>query len=336
MEFQWPTMLWLLLLVPLLLAAYIWSQRRRQRYALRYASLSLVKEALGKGPGIRRHIPPALFLLALAVMVVGLARPQAVVVLPKQEGTVMLSIDVSGSMQADDLQPTRMEAAKAAARSFVQKQPAGVRIGVVSFTDNAFIVQAPTVDREPVLAAINRLQPQRGTAVGRGLLSALDAIFEQNLSGALDVGPGTRVTPAPTPAPLPRGEYAPAIVVLLTDGESNTGPDPVEIAKQAALRGVRVYTVGVGSAEGTILRIQGRSVRTKLDEASLKKIADLTDGQYYNASNEGDLKTIYDNLGSQTVFRTEKSEVTYLLTGAAIVISVLAGALSLLWFSRLP
>lgn len=336
MEFQWPNMLWLLLLVPLLLAAYIWTQRRRQRYALRYASLSLVKEALDKGPGIRRHIPPTLFLIALAVMVIGLARPQAVIILPKQEGTVVLSIDVSGSMQADDLQPTRMEAAKTAARSFVLKQPQGVRIGVVSFTDNAFIVQAPTTDRDPVLAAINRLQPQRGTAVGRGLLSALDAIFEQNLSGSLDVGPNSRVTPAPTPTPLPRGEYAPAIVVLLTDGESNTGPDPVEIAKQAALRGVRVFTVGVGSAEGTILRIQGRSVRTRLDESSLKKIADLTDGQYYNASNEGDLKTIYDNLGSRTVLRTEKTEVTYLLTGAAIVVSLLAGTLSLLWFSRLP
>jgi Ca-activated chloride channel homolog len=336
MEFQWPTMLWLLLLVPLLLAAYIWSQRRRQRYALRYASLSLIKEALGKGPGIRRHIPPALFLTALAVMIVGLARPQAVIILPKQEGTVVLVIDVSGSMQADDLQPSRMEAAKAAARSFVEKQPQGVRIGVVSFTDNAFIVQAPTTDREPVLAAINRLQPQRGTAVGRGLLSALDAIFEQNLSGALDVGPNSRVTPAPTPTPLPRGEYAPAIVVLLTDGESNTGPDPVEIAKQAALRGVRVFTVGVGSSEGTVLRIQGRSVRTRLDEASLKKIADLTDGQYFNASNEGDLKSIYDNLGSRTVLRTEKTEITYLLTGAAIVVSLMAGMLSLLWFSRLP
>jgi len=336
MEFQWPNMLWFLLLVPLLLAAYIWSQRRRQRYALRYASLSLVKEALGKGPGIRRHIPPALFLIALAVMIVGLARPAAVVILPHQEGTVVLVIDVSGSMQADDLQPTRMEAAKAAARSFVEKQPQGVRIGVVSFTDNAFIVQAPTIDREPVLAAINRLQPQRGTAVGRGLLSALDAIFEQNLSGALDVGPNTRVTPAPTPAPLPKGQYAPAIVVLLTDGESNTGPDPVEIAKQAALRGVRVFTVGVGSAEGTILRIQGRSVRTRLDEVSLKKIADLTDGQYYNASSEGDLKTIYDNLGSQTVLRTEKTEITYMFTGAAIIVSLMAGMLSLLWFSRLP
>jgi Ca-activated chloride channel family protein len=336
MDFQWPNMLWLLLLVPLLLAAYIWAQRRRQRYALRFASLSLIKEALGKGPGIRRHIPPALFLIALSVMIVALARPEAVIVLPKQEGTVVLVIDVSGSMQADDLQPTRMEAAKAAARSFVEKQPQGVRIAVVSFTDNAFIVQAPTTDREPVLGAINRLQPQRGTAVGRGLLSALDAIFEQNLSGFLDVGPNARVTPAPTPTPLPRGEYAPAIVVLLTDGESNTGPDPVEIAKQAALRGVRVFTVGVGSSEGTVLHIQGRSVRTRLDEASLKKIADLTDGQYFNASNEGDLKNIYDNLGSRTVLRTEKSEITYLLTGGAIIMSLFAGILSLLWFNRLP
>src|SRR5712692_4000952 len=208
--FLWPDMFWWLLLIPLLILAYLWTQRRRHQYAVRYASLSLVKEALGKDPGIRRHIPPALFLLALAVMVVGLARPQAVITVPKTEGTVILSIDVSGSMLADDLKPTRMEAAKDAARTFVQKQPQGVRLGVVSFTDNAFIVQAPTTDRDTVIAAINRLQPQRGTAIGRGLSSALDAIFETNLSSVIDAPPNARVTPAPTPTPLPRGEYAPA------------------------------------------------------------------------------------------------------------------------------
>ncbi|MDE3089291.1 MAG: VWA domain-containing protein, partial [Chloroflexota bacterium] len=177
MVFQWPFMLWLLLLIPLLIVAYLIAQRRRQKYALRFASLSLVKDALGRGPGIRRHIPPALFLLALTVMVVALARPIAIVTLPSQEGTVILTIDVSGSMQADDLKPSRMEAAKAAARAFVDKQPTGVRIGVVSFSDNASIVQAPTDDKTAVLAAINRLQPQRATAIGRGLLTSVDAIF---------------------------------------------------------------------------------------------------------------------------------------------------------------
>ncbi len=329
-------MFWWLLLIPLLVLAYIWAQRRRHKYAVRYASLSLVKEALGKGPGIRRHIPPALFLLALAVMIVGLARPQAVVTLPKHEGTIILTIDVSGSMQADDVKPSRMEAAKDAARAFVQKQPQGVRLAVVSFTDNAFVVQAPTTDRDTVIAAINRLQPQRGTAIGRGLLTSLDAIFETNLSSTIDAPPNARTTPVATPTPLPQGEYAPAIIILLTDGESNVGPEPVEVAREAAKRRVRVYTIGVGTAEGTILRIQGRSVRTRIDEAGLKRIAELTDGDYYNATNENDLHTIYDKLGSQTVLRTEKTEITVFFTGAAIAVSLLAGILSLLWFNRLP
>ncbi len=176
-------MLWLLLLIPALVVAYILAQRRRQRYALRYASLSLVKEALGRGPGIRRHIPPALFLMGLAVMLVALARPVSVVTLPAQEGTVILTMDVSGSMRADDLKPSRLDASKSAARAFVENEPPGVRIGVVSFSDNAFVVQAPTDDKEAVLAAINRLTPQRGTAVGRGLLTSLDAISKRSASG---------------------------------------------------------------------------------------------------------------------------------------------------------
>ncbi len=333
--FLWPSMLWFLLLIPLLLAAYVWAQRRRRKYAVRYASLSLIKEAIGRGPGIRRHIPPALFLIALAVMIVALARPEAVIVLPKQEGTVILTIDVSGSMLADDLQPNRMEAAKLAARTFVERQPQGVRIGVVSYSDNAAIVQAPTTDRDPVLGAINRLNPQRGTAIGRGLLTSLDAIFENT---HLDVGPTplARQTPLPTPTPLPRGEYAPAIIVLMTDGENNQGPEPVDVAKEAVQRGVRVYTVGVGSPEGTILRIQGRAVRTRLDETTLKRVAEMTDGVYYNAANENDLRAIYENLGTHTVMRTEKTEISAIFTGVAIIISLTAGLLSLLWFNRLP
>lgn len=331
--FMWPEMLWLLLLVPLLVLAYVWAQRRRVKYAVRFASLSLVRDAMGKGPGWRRHVPPALFLGALTLMLIGLARPQAVVILPKQEGTVILTIDVSGSMMADDLKPTRMEAAKDAARNFVQKQPNGVRMAVVSFTDNAFIIQAPTTDRDAVIAAINRLQPQRGTAIGRGILTSLDAIFETNNA---DLPPNASGTALPTPTPLPKGQYAPAIVVLLTDGESNVGPDPVDSAKEAALRGVRIYTIGIGTAEGTILRIQGRAVRTRLDEAGLKRVADLTDGDYYNAQTEGDLQRIYGNLGKTTILSTEKTEVTYLFTGVAIGFALIAGALSLLWFNRLP
>ncbi len=339
MDFLWPYMLWLLLLVPVLIAAYLWAQRRRQRYALRYASLSLVKEALGKGPGFRRHIPPILFLLGLAVMIVALARPEAVVRVPSEEGTIILTIDTSGSMAADDLNPSRMDAAKAAARAFVERQPKSVQIGVVSFSDDAFVVQAPTTDQEAVLAAIDRLYPQRGTAIGRGLLVSLDAIFETPDS----TNPATNAlsaqadaSPTPTPTPVPKGTFVPAIVVLLTDGENNVGPDPADVAQQASDRGVRVYTIGIGSKEGSVLHIQGRSIRTRLDEDLLKQVAETANGAYYNATNEGDLQKIYENLGTHLVLKTEKTEVTAGLTGIAAALSILGGALSLLWFNRLP
>src|SRR5581483_5538785 len=179
MSFIWPFMLVLLFLIPVLILVYILLQRRRQKYALRYASLSLVKEALGRGPGWRRHIPAAFFLLALTAMIFALARPEATTLVPSAEGTIILAIDVSGSMTATDLQPNRLEAAKAAARAFVDKQPETVQVGVVSFSDNAFVVQPPTDDKDALISAINRLNWQRGTAIGRGLVASLEAIAEK-------------------------------------------------------------------------------------------------------------------------------------------------------------
>jgi len=332
MRFEWPMMLWSLLTVPALVAGYILAQRRRKRYALRFASLSLLREALGRGPGWRRHLPPALFVLGLAVMLFALARPTAVVIRPSQEGTVILTMDVSGSMRAEDMKPNRLEAAKTAARTFVERQPSGVRIGVVSFSDNAFLVQAPTADKEEVMAALNRLTWQRGTAIGSALLTSVDAIFE----GA-DIEGGDSITSTlPTPTPVPKGVYEPAIVVLLTDGESNRGPRPLDVVDQVAARGVRVYTVGVGTPEGTVLRARGRSMRVRLDETTLKRIAEATDGAYFNAATESDLQTIYQNLSTHMVFREQQTEITADFTGLAIVLLLGAGTLSLLWFSRLP
>jgi len=337
MEFQWPIMLWLLLLIPVLAALYILAQRRRQRYAVRYASLSLVREALGRGPGWRRHVPPALFLLGLAAMLFALARPTSVVTLPNQEGTVILTMDVSGSMRADDLKPDRLTAAKVAARAFVEKQPQGVKLGVVSFSDNAFLVQAPTSDKEAVIAAINRLATQRGTAIGSALLTSLDALFEDaSIEGTAPYSPNQPTpTPTPSPTPLPKGVYEPALIVLLTDGESNRGPRPLEVVERVAARGVRVYTIGVGSLDGAVLRTGGRAMRVRLDEDTLKAVAQATDGAYFNASTESDLRTIYENLSTQLVFRKQATEVTALFTGAAAVLSLIAGALSVLWFNRL-
>ena len=339
MNFLWPGNLLLVLVVPVLIAVYIWAQRRRQKYALRYASLSLVREALGKGPGRKRHIPPALFLVALFFMALGTARPETVVIVPVQEGTVILAIDVSGSMLAEDLKPNRMEAAKDAAKLFVAKQGADVKLGVVAFSGDAQIVQTPTKDHTLVIAAINRLRPQRATAIGRGMLASLDAIFEDSEETAPSVIALRRLAgepTGPTPPPVPVGADHTATIVLLSDGQNNQFPAPQQVIEDAASRGIRVYTVGLGSADGTVVRIQGRSVRTRLDEPTLRAIAQGTDGQYFNASNEKDLRAVYENLSTQLVFRQQKTEVTAILTAIAAVFSMVAAALSLFWFNRIP
>ncbi|HEV8229925.1 MAG TPA: VWA domain-containing protein [Candidatus Limnocylindria bacterium] len=342
MTFQFPLALWLVLTVPILAALYVWAQRRRQKYALRYASLSLVREALGRGPGIRRHIPPALFLAAIFFMTVALARPVTVVTVPAQEGTVILAIDVSGSMQAEDLKPNRMEAAKEAAKAFVLRQGEDVKVGIVSFSGDASLVQSPTTDRQLVVQAINRLRPQRATAIGRGILTSLDAIFENDEEIPPSVQALQRLEQSggqqrPAATPPPGGTLnAPATIILLSDGQNNQFPAPLQIIDAAISRGIRVYTVGVGSAEGTILRLQGRAIRTRLDEATLKQIAELTDAEYFNASSEKDLRAVYEHLSTQLVLRQQKTEVTAYLTAIAAVLSIIAGALSLFWFNRLP
>ncbi len=342
MQFQWGPALLALLVVPLLAVLYVRAQRRRQRYALRYASLALVRGAVGPGPGRRRHVPPALFLLGLAFALVALARPVAVVTLPNEEGIVILAIDVSGSMIAPDVEPNRIEAAKDAAKRFVEKQRSNdkVRVGVVSFSDVAFIVQPPTTDRDATIAAINRLRPQRGTAIGRGILTSLDAIVEGSdaelPSAQLQVRPGGQVAVPSAPPPLPKGVYAPATIILLSDGENNQPPAPLSILDQAANRGVRIYTIGLGNPDGTVIRVEGRAIRTRLDETTLRKIAEGTDAEYYSATSVEDLRQVYENLGTQIVFRIEKTEISAAFSALAVVLLLCAGGLSLAWFNRLP
>ena len=329
MSFIWPAMLASLLLIPLFVALYLRLQRRRRELAARYGSLGLVQMA-GRPLGRRRHVPPALFLSGLAVLLVGLARPQAQVALPRVEGTVILAFDVSGSMAADDLEPTRMEAAKAVAREFVQRQPPGVQIGVVAFSDGGLAVQAPTSDQEALLSAIGRISPQRGTSVGQGILASLTAI-EARAEQQPAPGDGPQA-----PTPEAEAPETPASIVLLSDGENNAPPDPLEAAQAAAERGVRIYTVGVGSAEGTTLQVEGFSVHTQLDEAALQRIADLTEGAYYNAESPDQLRAIYESLERHLAIRSEMMEVTALFAGAGML-CLLAGAVcSLLWFSRAP
>ncbi len=331
MEFTWPFMLYLLAIAPLLVIAYVWLQRRRQRYTLRYANLSLVKEALGRGPGFRRHIPPILFLGGLVIMIVAMARPVAVVTIPGQEGTIILTIDVSGSMNADDLKPTRMEASKAAAESFVNQQPDGVKIGVISFSDEVSVVQGPTTERDKVLEAIDRLQAEGGTAIGSALSISIDTLL-----GRPKQDPFAPTQPAPVTQPVAPGSYGSGLIVLLTDGENTWGPPPTQAAQDAANLGIRVYTVGIGSAEGSILHINGQSLRAGLDEVTLQHIATETGGKYFNAESEQDLQAIYNKLSTRFVLKTEKTEITAGFTGAAALLSLAAALVSMLWFNRTP
>jgi Ca-activated chloride channel family protein len=335
MTFIWPVMLYSLILIPALIALYLILQRRRKRIAANYQALSTASGISKREPGIRRHIPPILFLFSLAILGVALARPQTEVSLPHIEGTVILAFDVSGSMAADDFKPTRMEAAKAAAESFVDHQPSTVRIGVVAFSDNGLTVQTPTNDQNAILMAINRLAPERGTSLASGITAALKAI---------DVGAGqpseiyTNLTPVPTltPTPVPQGTHTSADIVLLTDGENNENPDPLVAAQTAANRGVRIYTVGIGSPQGTNLHINGFIVHTQLDEETLQQISQVTGGTYYNAQSEQDLIKIYNNLNPQLVVTPEMTEVTSIFAGASILLMLIGGMFSLLWFSRLP
>jgi Ca-activated chloride channel family protein len=328
-------MLLLILLIPVCVGLYVLLRQRRQQLATNYGSFGLSQEAAGRRLGWRRHIPPTFFLTGLTLLTLALARPETVVNLPRVQGTVILAFDVSGSMAADDLQPTRMEAAKAAARDFVQHQPPSMLIGVVAFSDSGFAIQAPTDDKEAILTTINRLTPQLGTSLANGIFASLNTI-------AADTEPAPRLytnltpAPTPTPTPVPEGRYTPAVIVLLTDGENNQSPDPLTAAQAAADRGVRIHTVGIGSEAGTTLPIDGFLVHTQLNQTMLKQISELTDGTYYNAENEEDLHQIYSKLDPQLVIKPEKMEVTAIFAGASILVLLIGGAFSLLWFSRLP
>ncbi|HEX5369674.1 MAG TPA: VWA domain-containing protein [Dehalococcoidia bacterium] len=333
MSFQWPWALAFLIIVPVLAGIYAMMQTRRRKYALRYASVSLVAQAVGTGPGIKRHIPAALYLLAITAGVIALARPRATVPVPQNSGTVVLAIDVSGSMFAQDVSPDRMEATKQAVSDFVNKQPGGVKIGVVSFSDFAALVAPPTEDKKPVLQAISRLRPQRGTNIGAGLQVALDAIYEDQNDGS---PPPAASAGAATPTAVPPSSAPPASIVLVSDGQSNTGPEPLDVAKEAVNAGIKVYTVGIGTPEGTVLQIQGRNVFTRLDEDTMKSIAQQTGAKYFNAQSDADLKAIYNDLSRERVIEKKNTEITFAFAGAALIISVLAGALGLTWFNRLP
>jgi len=346
MTFLWPSLLWLLLIVPALVAGYFYILRRKQKSALRYASLSMVKEALGAGQTLRRHIPPLLFLVALTTMILAIARPAAVVTLPTQHRTIILAMDVSGSMRATDVQPTRLAASQAAAKAFVADQPSNVRIGVVSFAGTAAVVQMPTQNRDDIVAAIDRFQLQRATAIGSGIIVSLATLFPDagiDVSSLLYGRNARRGLPfdqsnkseKPTFKPVPPGSYSSAAIILLTDGQRTTGPDSLEAAKMAADRGVRIFTVGFGTKGGETIGFEGWSMRVRLDEETLKAIASVTRGEYFYAGTANDLKKVYESLNARFLLEKKDMEISALFAAAAAVTALVSGVLSLLWFNRI-
>ena len=347
MTFAWPHMLWLLTVVPALVAAYLYVLRRKKKLALRYASLAMVKDAMNPGRTARRHVPPAFFLLAVIAMILAIARPAAVITLPSQHETVILAIDVSGSMRATDVEPNRLAAAQAAAKAFVKDQPRSTRIGVVAFAATALVVQHPTQNHEDILAAIDRLQLQRGTAIGSGIIVSLATIFPnqgitlESVGGekgkpwrgyAIDDPAGAKKEPF---KPVPAGSYNNAAIVLLTDGQRTTGPDPIAAAKLAADRGVRVFTVGIGTPEGEVMGFEGWRMRVKLDEETLKNVSATTHGQYFYAGNAQELKKIYRSLTARFTMEKKETEITAIFSGVAALLALVAAMLSLLWFNRI-
>ncbi|MGH8256926.1 MAG: VWA domain-containing protein [Steroidobacteraceae bacterium] len=352
-SFLSPQNLWLLLIVPLAVALYFVLLRRRKKAAVRFGNFGMLKQAVGAGSRIRRHIPPALFLAALALMLIGVSRPAAVISVASHKSTVMLVMDVSGSMRATDIKPSRIEAMQAAAKSFIARQPKGVIIGIVAFAGSAFLIQPPTADHSSLDAAIDSFRLQPRTAVGSGILTAMAALFPKEDFGlnqfraegdsfdpSFNRFGGNGGTPLGAPAktkapPVEPGSDKSAVIILLTDGATNAGPDPLDAARAAANHGVRVYTVGFGTAAGEIVGFGGWRMRAQLDEDALKHIADITRAQYFRAGSAEDLQAVYKLLSKSIVVETKQTEITSAFAAAAALLLLISAGLSLAWFSRI-
>ena len=345
LTFFWPQFLWLLLIVPVLLLVYFWLLRRKKKTAVRYTSLSIVREALAGGSQWRRHVPPVLFLLALTAMLLAAARPFATLSLPSLQQTIILAMDVSGSMRATDVEPNRLVASQNAAKAFLAELPRHVKVGIVAFAGTAQVVQSPTLSREDLAAAIDKFQLQRATAIGSAIVVSLSEIFPDagiDLSSMVygrDRQRGQAIDQKPTEtkehAPVPPGSYSSAAIILLTDGQRTTGVDTMDAAKMAADRGVRVYTVGVGTVEGETIGFEGWSMRVRLDEETLKDVADRTTGEYYYAGTAENLKKVYETLSTRLTVEKKETEISGLLALLAAVLATLSAGLSLLWFNRI-
>ena len=351
MSLLWPGFLYLLLLIPLAILVYLWILRRRRRFAVRYSSLSLVREAAAKQSWLRKHFPFVLFLLALASLVLALTRPVATVLVPSNEATVIMAIDVSRSMCSTDIPPNRLVVAKEAALSFIHDNTSGRQVGIVAFAGFAELIQPPTTNQRLLESAIESLVPARRTAIGSAILRSIDAIAEVDQR----VAPSelSQSTEPGTPA-VAEGEYVPHIIVLLTDGASNAGPLPMSAAQQAMERGIRVYTIGFGTTNnsspmdcgdddpfgfgggfgspfGGGFGGGGGGFRREIDEETLKQVADATGGEYYIATSAGELQEVFRNLPTYVIATRETTEISVFFTALAVLVAILAMILSLRW-----
>lgn len=339
-------MLWLLLGAPVLVAGYVYLLRRWRRIALHFPGLSIGKQGHGWRAGFRRHIPPALLLVSVCLLVVAMARPAAVVTLASRGGTIVMAIDVSGSMRATDVTPTRIIAAQLAAKSFVKQRQREIRVAVVAFSSDAFLVQAPTTDTVALDAAIDNLQPLRMTAIGSAVVTSLQTIFPkikmdemvpgfggaEFTSGTALNDPASTHAPPKPPPPVEPGSYRSAAIVLMTDGRNTDGPDPIEAARVAANLGVRIFTIGFGTDHPTGVSFGG--MRAVLDEPTLKTMAAMTKGDYFQAHSVDELTKIYQQLTTKLQTESEETEISALFAAGAAIFLVLSVALSFFWFSR--
>lgn len=357
MTFLFMPALWLLLAVPPLVAAYIFVARRREKNAFRF--LPLMTGGRPGRAGWRRHLPPALLLLALIVLILASARPAATITLAARRGTVILAMDVSGSMRADDVHPTRITAAQIAAKAFVKDRPAKVKIGIVAFSGAAFLVQPPTDDNVALNQAIDSLMPERMTAIGSAVLTSMQTLFpavrfdtmlpgfggEEFTSGGssglmpggvpLGTAPKKVAKDATKITPVEPGSYKSAAIILMTDGKNTDGPDPVDAARIASNFGVRVFTIGFGTPNGQIHTYWGRSMHVVLDEETLKNMANITHAQYFHAKTETELAKIYRDLNTKLQNETEEREITAFFAAAALLLTLASASLSVLWFGRI-
>lgn len=346
--FLWPQFLWLLLSLPALVLLYWWLLRRRRHASVRLASLAIVREAMGKGPGWRRHVPPFLLLFAFAAMLLASARPLATITLPSTEQTVILAMDVSGSMRATDVEPNRLVASQNAAKAFLAELPRDVKVGIVAFAGTAQVVQPITLSREDLAAAIDKFQLQRATAIGSAIVVALGELFPgQGIDLASltydrrndPFAPQGRAVDQPRSEakpfqPVAPGSYGSAAIILLTDGQRTTGVQTEEAAQMAADRGVRVYTVGVGTVDGEVIGFEGWSMRVRLDEDTLKDVAKTTQGAYYYAGTAENLKQVYQSLSTRLTVEKKETEVSGLLALLAALLVAISAGFSLFWFNR--